>query len=29
MWKVTWFYEKVRNIVNLGGYATGYFEASM
>ena len=22
MWKVTWFYEKVHNIANFGGYAT-------
>ena len=21
MWKVSWFYEKVRNIANFGGYA--------
>ena len=21
MWKVSWFYEKVHNIANLGGYA--------
>ena len=21
MWKVSWFYEKVQNIVNFGGYA--------
>ena len=22
MWKVSWFYEKVHNIANFGGYAT-------
>ena len=28
MWKVSWFYEKVHNIANFGGYATILIEQS-
>ena len=26
MWKVSWFYEKVHNIANFGGYAAILFK---
>ena len=28
MWKVSWFYEKVHNIANFGGYAAILFSLS-